>query len=338
MASVNSQNQSCYLQKETTAATIPNTAGTASVANANACRIISLTTDQNQALIDRPDKLPTLDFTVGVGGRKNASWSASMSLAGNGAAGVKPDCDPLLEALFGAAGVIVASTSVTYNPDDTSPTLSIWNFRKPAGATQQVAFGASVNQAVIRLGQDVAIIELNGEAYWVLDSNQFATAETAAKGGLTTFPVEPAAPVTNGTMAIGYKGSVTLDGITYATLRTATITFNAGREHLKDVYNTDYPDPSPAQDRRDIRIEFSIYDDDSGDLGSLKNKAITNTPVTLVFQVGTVAGNIWTWTLRNVILAAAKYDDSQRKYAVNFTGKAHSTSATSKNPVTLVIT
>jgi hypothetical protein len=51
-----------------------------------------------------------------------------------------------------------------------------------------------------------------------------------------------------------------------------------------------------------------------------------------------IAGNIWTFTLNNVRLAAPKYDDGQRKFAVNFTGKAHATSATSKNPIGLVIT
>lgn len=336
MASINSQNQACYVQKESSPAVIPNTTGTATVGNNNACRIINLQTDQQQALIDRPDKLPTLDFTIGIGGRKSASWNASMSLAGN-AAGTKPDMDPFLEALFGKAGVVVAATSVTYDSDDVSPTLSIWNFRKPAGATQQCAFGSMVNQAIFRMGQDVAQVEFSGESYWVIDSNQFATAETAAKGGLTSFPAEPAAPVTNGGMVVGFTGQVTLDGNVYGTLRTATVTFNAGRELQKDVFNNYYPDSSPAQDRRDIRVEFSIYDDDSANLGSLKNKAINNTGVTLVFQMGTVAGNRWTFTLRNVVLAAAKYDDSQRKYAVNFTGKAHASSATAKDAMTLVV-
>lgn len=335
--SINSQNQALYIQEETAYATIPNTAGTATVGNSNACRLIKLSTNQQQALIDRPDKLPTLDFTIGIGGRKSAQWNTSMSLAGNGAPGAKPDCDLLLKALFGKAAVVVAGTSVTYGCDDTSPTLALWNFRKPSTAAQACAFGSIVNQGVFRLGQDVATAEFSGESYWVIDSNQFPTAATAAKGGLTAFPSEPSAPVTNGNMVVGFTGAVTLDGNSYSNLRSATITFNAGRELPKDVFNNFYPD-SPAQDRRDIRVEFSMYDDDSVNLGSLKNKAINNTGVTLVFQMGTIAGNIWTFTLNNVILAAPQYDDGQRKFALNFTGKAHATSATSKDPISLVIT
>lgn len=336
MAAINTQNQALYVQKETTAATIPNAAGTATVGNANACRLIAFRTDQQQALIDRPDKLPTLDFTVGIGGRKSGGWNASMSLVTSGAAGTKPDMDPFLEAAFGKAGVVVASTSVTYDPDDVSPTLSIWNFRKPAGAKQQVAFGAAVTQMILRLGQDVATVEFSGEAYWVLDSAQFATADAAAKGGLTSFPAEPAAPVTNGNIFPGYKGSVTLDGNTYATLRSVTITAGFGRELVKDVYNSDYPDSAPAQDRRDIRVEFSIYEDDSANLLALMNKAVTNTPVDLTFVAGTVVGNIIETRLKNVVLAAPQHDDGGRKYAVNFTGKAHASSATAKDPLKMI--
>jgi len=337
MASVNSQNQACYVQKETAFATIPNSTGTATVGNSNACRIIKLGTDQVQNLIDRPDKLPTLDFTIGIGGRKSAQWNASMSLAGSGVAGTKPDCDPFLEALFGKAAVVVASTSVTYDPDDTSPTLSIYNFRKPSTASQACAFGSIVNSGKFSLGQDVATVEFGGESYWVIDTTQFATAAADAKGGLTAFPAEPAAPVTNGNMVVGFTGAVTLDGNVYTTLRTANINFDAGRELPKDVFNNYYPD-SPAQDRRNITCDFSLYDDDSANLASLKNKAITNTGVTLIFQMGLIAGNIWTFTLRNVRLAAPKYDDGQRKFAVNFTGKAHATSASSKDAIKLQIT
>jgi hypothetical protein len=283
-------------------------------------------------LIDRPDKLPTLDFTVGIGGRKSGSWRASMSLVTSGAASTAPDMDPFLRAGFGKAPIIVASTSARYEPDDLSPTLSIWNFRKPANAKQQVAFGSTVNQIIVRGGGNVPTIEFNGESYWVLDSAQFATAETAAKGGLTAFPAEPATPVTSGDIFPGYKGLITLDGNTYGTLRTFTITYNFGRELEKEVFNSDYPDPNPAQDRRDFRIEFELKEDDTANLKSLMNKAITNTPVDLTFTLGTVAGNIVECGLNNVVLVAPRHNANGRSYGVAFTGKAHSTSASSKDP------
>lgn len=334
---VNSAAQLGYVQLESSFGTIPNAGGTASVGNANAFRGISLLTNADQALIERPDKNSSLSATVGIGGRKSGNWSTSASLAGNGAAGTAPDIGPFLQAAFGKAPTVVAATSVTYGLDDLSPSLAIYNFRKPAGASQQCAFGSVVQRLRVLLGEDVARIELSGPSKWVIDTDQFGTVGADHKGGLTTFPSEPASPVTNGGIGPGFTGTVTLDGQSYSTLRTATIDVDFGRDIPLDVYNN-YFGVEPGQNRRVVNVEFSIYDDDSANLSTLKRKALAKTPVDLVFAHGTIAGNIWTFTLKNVLLAAPQYDDSQRRYAVNFTGRAHATSGTSKDELVLALT
>lgn len=336
MASANSRNQYLFVQEESTYGTIPNSAGTATLAGTDACRHISLVATPVQPLNDRPDKTGNLSATVGVGGRKSSTWRASMSMAGSGAAGTESDIKKFLKALFGKAPVIVGATSVTHDVDDTQFSLDIWNFYDPSGMVQEVALGAIVNQGRFILGQDFATAEFEGEARWVLDSNQFATADATAKGGLTSFPARPT-PTTNGIPAIGFTGTITLDGNVYTFFRNATIIFNAQRELPKDIFNSYYPD-SPAQDVRDVRVEFQIYDDDGANFKSLRLKAINKTAVTLTFVIGTVAGNIWTFTLRNVIFDAPERDDSQRKLSTTWRGKAHADSSTSKNEITLALT
>ena len=334
---VNSAAQLGYVQLESSFGTIPNTTGTASVGNANAFRGISLLTTPSKSLINRPDKNSSLSRTAGIGGRKSGNWSISASLAGNGAAGTAPDIGPFLQAAFGKAPAIVAATSVTYSLDDLSPSLAIYNFRKPAAASQQCAFGSVVQRMRVLLGEDVARIEASGPCKWVIDTDQFGTVGADHKGGLTTFPSEPASPVTNGGIAPGFVGTVTLDGQSYGTLRTATIDMDFGRDIPLDVYNN-YFGVEPGQTIRTINVEFSIYDDVSANLSSLKRKALANTGVDLIFQHGTIAGNIWTLTIKNVLLEAPQYDDSQRRYVVNFTGQAHATSGTSKDELVLALT
>jgi hypothetical protein len=337
MAQGASRNQSCFVQVESTYGTIPNSSGTASVANSNACRIMSLEVKPQYGRIDRPDKTGTLSATVGVGGRKSATWTAKMSLAGSGTAGAVPNMDPFLQATFGQAGTIVTSTSVTYSLADAAPGLSIYSFRTPSTLTQQCGFGSIVNSAKIPLNQDVAEIEFSGPGRWVVDSTNFSAHDTAGKGGLTAFPSAPSSPVYAGNMAVGFVGTITLNGQTYTTLRSGTININLNRDLPADLFNSYYPNV-PAQGVREVTVDFNLYDDDSAALTALKAASISKTAVDMSFQIGTTAGNIWTFTLKNVLLDVPSYDDGAANWAINWTGRAHASSATAKDEITLVIT
>jgi len=100
----NTRIQRLYVQPEATWGIIPNTAGVASLAGSNCCRMSSLAINQTQQEIVRSDKTGSLGFTMGVLGRRQATWSTKMSLAPNGAAGVKPDMDPFWRRSWGSWG------------------------------------------------------------------------------------------------------------------------------------------------------------------------------------------------------------------------------------------
>lgn len=329
--------QLAFIQIESTFGIAPNSSGTASVAGSNACLITQMSLDPVQALIDRPDKTGSLDYLAGSAGRRICNWTIRLALAGNGAAGVAPDIGPILQCLFGQAPVVVASTSVTYSLADLSPSFTIYNFRNPGTVTQQVAIGCVVDSATFNLGDDVSFLELSGTGLWVLDTDQFSTADSIAKGGLTTFPSEPASPVTNGNFAVGFRGQVTLDGNVYSAVRSSKVVFKANREIPNDIVGLGYGS-LPAQGRREITGTCDIYDDDSANLSSLKVKAFSAAPITAIYQIGNVAGNTWTLTARNVQNDPPKYNDSQKKWSTNWTWKAHASAATSKDSVTLAIT
>ena len=337
-----SRKQRCYVQVESSYGEIPNSGGTASVANGDACLITSLVTKPTTARIQRPDKTGTLSAVAGYNGRKIGEWSASMSMAGSGTAGTAPDCDPFLQALFGQAGTVVPATSVTYALADAHPSLSIYNYRSPSTMTQKVAFGAIVQSMRCSFGDDVPTMDFSGQARWVLDSLQMVDLLNGAtgKGGLTgaTFPSEPASPVTNGDMAIGFTGVITIDSNTYSSLRAGSIAMDMARELPQNIFNSYFPG-GPAADLRSIGLDFRLDDEDDSDLNSLKLKAINGTHVDIIFQIGTVAGNIWTWNLNNCILGAPDDDDSERKWGVGWgSGQAFSTSITSLDEISLVLT
>jgi len=110
MAYSNSRQQRVYLLPEATLGTVPNTAGAANFAGANACRITKFNIRNNVATIRRPDKTGTRSLTQGVTGKRTASWESDMAVAPNGTVAIKPDCDPILTAGFGQSPTVIVAS------------------------------------------------------------------------------------------------------------------------------------------------------------------------------------------------------------------------------------
>jgi hypothetical protein len=338
MSTAASQSQFGFVQKESSYATIPHSSGTATLANADAFRFSKLELTGGYPLLDRPDKTGGYGQTIGIGGRKTASWSAAMTLAPSGAAGTKPDIDEFLEALFGAAGTVSAGVSVTYAFGTADPSLAIWNFRDPATMSQMVALGAVVDSMKLSLGDGYAGISFDGSARWVLDSDNFSGTDATGKGGLTAFPTRPASPSYNGAGVTTFLGTCTLNGQTYATLRSANISVGAARSLPADVLFNGAYSGTPVHGRREITVDFQLTDDDTAALIALKQAAMAKTGVTLSFAIGTTAGNICTVTLSRVVLNAPSFDDGSVNWGVSFSGKAHASVPTASDEMTLVFT
>jgi hypothetical protein len=338
VSTANSKSQIGYVQVESTYGTIPNSTGTATVANADAFRLINLVTKGDTGQVQRPSKTATLSRTAGILGKKTGSWSARVELAGSGAAGTVPDKDAFLQAAMGKAGTVSAGVSVTYGLEDASPSLTVWNFRDPATVEQLVALGAIVGSMRINVTQESSEIEFSGPCRYVSQSDSFASLDTTAKGGLTAFPTRPAAPTYAGIMALGLYGSATLDGTAYTTLRSLSISADFARSLVDGVlFNGAYAG-AQQQGVRGVTVDFELTDEDTTAIKALKVKARAKTAMDLAFVIGSTAGNICTVTLKNVQLTTPDYDDGQASWGAKFSGVAHATNETSKDEMTIVFT
>lgn len=110
-----------YLQTQPAFGVIPNASGTASVGNSNACRFIRLELQNEVALLERPDKTGTRSMEGMTGGRKMGRWSIEMSLVGSGTPGTAPDCDPILQAIFGQTAAVGSGTQTITSSTDATP-------------------------------------------------------------------------------------------------------------------------------------------------------------------------------------------------------------------------
>lgn len=110
-----------YLQAQPIFGIIPNSSGTASVGNANACRFIRMELQNEVALLERPDKTGTRSQEGMTEGRKMGRWSIEMSLVANGTPGTAPDADPIFQAIFGQTATLGSGTQTITSSTDASP-------------------------------------------------------------------------------------------------------------------------------------------------------------------------------------------------------------------------
>lgn len=299
-------------------AAVETTFGTAvTVTGSNACRFVKNTIDNDVAEIKRPDKTGNRTEAPASAGRKKGTWSTEMSLAPNGAAGVVPDFDPWMQATFGQAAVIVASTSATYSLSDSIKSFSLYDYRQPSTIDQRVSIGSTVTNATFQIGQDgAATITFEGENVWGLQSNQFSVADPTQKGGLSSFAVEPASPVTNGGIIAGFTGIATLNGTAIATLINGKVSIGTGNDIVRDTFNTYYGSATEGDMRR-VTTSFSIYEDDSASYAGLVAASQSKAGIAIIYQIGTVAGSICTITLSGVQLGTHKKEEA-RRFKSNF--------------------
>lgn len=320
-----SRNERLYLCQESTFAQA------VAPGNNNYCRHIKATMNNKVALLNRRDKTGTRTVLKGIRGRATAKWTTEMSLVTSGG-GANPDCTVLLNMLFGQG-----PTSKVWSLSDSIITGNLWSYRTPSTLDQRVALGAILQTATFTLGQDIAEWTAEGECAYVLGSNFFSDADTFQLGGLGSFPAEPGSPVSAGDIIAGFTGLIVVDSVTLAEIRTATVKVNTGNALVTDTFGSFYATQAEG-DERNISFGFNLYDNDSVGHETLKAAADSKTPVTAVVTVGTIANNIYTFTVNNIQLESPDLDDNQRRFVATYgDSRAHGTNLASKDELALAI-
>lgn len=306
--------------------------------NSNCLRHIKIKLDNDIATLVRRDKTGARTATVGIRGRSFAKWSYEGSLAPSGTNGVTPDFDPIFQAIFNTASV-GGGGGLQYGPfvDQPNKTFSMAQFRQPSTVNQRIGFGLTVDEASFTLGQDIAEWTCNGTGKFVIESDYFSMATTDEKGGLSVFPTEPSSPVTHGGIIAGFTGSFLLGGSPVARIRTATVKIKNGNVMIRDTFGHFTPDDTMG-DVRMVTLQANMYEDDSAGQQAIRQAAITKTPLDASITVGTFAGSIVNFFLKNVQLQTYETDDSALRFSLNIPeSRAFGTSITSKDECIITI-
>lgn len=308
--------------------------------NSNACRLIKAQMDNENPVLVRRDKFASYTPPAGVKGRVRARWSYEGSLV-SGTTGT--DADILFRLLFSQA---TGGTSYALSKSGTV-SANLWDYRDPSTAAQRVALGAVMTEAQINLGQDVAEWTCSGEAMYVLNSLFLSNLDstlsmlsnddrTRAKGGLSSFPAEPGSPVVHGNIIAGFTGAITVAGQPLATIRTATIKVTTGVELVHDTFGTYFSTGIQRTTRR-VVFGFNLYEDDSAGQEAIYEAAESKAVAAATIQIGTVATNIFTFSLAGIQLEAPTRDDGQPRFAVVYPDSICHGTSTGEDELVLAI-
>lgn len=328
-----------FAQVETTWGIAPNSSGTATVAGADYIRHTRCEMVPAGTRIASSDKTGTKSATRGAVGVRSGRWTLNQEIRPSGTAGTAPDVDPLLQAAFGQAPTIVAATSVTYALHATAiKSASIYRFRSPASVAQQLIVGAVVQELSFQFEQQAnAQWTFTGTGLAVPNSKTFSILPTIPKGGLTSFPTEPASPVSNGAPVSSLAGSVTIGGHTSLQVTSCGIRMQTSIDTPSDrLFGGGYAS-GPESDTLAAFLDITIVDEDTAAIDDILQNIENNVTMDVEFVCGSTAGQRVKIQLNDVEFPDPQLDDSGRKWVLNLRGaRAYSTNSTAADEIKVI--
>ena len=319
---------------------IPNSGSppAATVGNTDAIKHVSCKIAPVNTLIRSRAKTGSRSQLVGFAGRRGATFSLEVPLIGSGTPGTAPDIDPLIEAIFGGAGS--GSTSVIYVLADAVAGLTIFSFRDPADDNMydRILAGGVVNNFTIAPNQDnTAALTVEGVGVYLVNHPKFASLDTAGKCGIASFPDEPGTPTYTGSEIPGFVGSATINDVGTFKISDWKITGALNRA-MRAGYGSWYPNVT-SQGVREITLDLDLFEENSAAMATLRHLVYSKDTFDATMVIGEDAGNIWTFSLKNLQAPEEDSDESQNEYVLRLPGCVMTaTSAAAKDEFALTIT
>jgi hypothetical protein len=208
-----------------------------------------------------------------------------------------------------ASGTTIGA-AVTYQPATELPSASVFDYWDPASAVQRILSGAAVDQMEIQIDGDFHEFHFSGMAQDVLDSASF----TAGQGNLTSYPAEPGIGAFDYSIVPGNLGEAWL-GTTPAqffTVTEASVVLKNGLDTRSREFGFSLPQAiSPGQ--RTVQASIGLYSQTDSATPALYQAARQQTPISVMFQLGQMQGQVMGVYLQSVIPEVPQFDDSANR-------------------------
>src|ERR1017187_684126 len=208
-----------------------------------------------------------------------------------------------------ASGTTIGA-AVTYQPATELPSASVFDYWDPASAVQRVLSGVAVDQMEIQINGDFHEFHFSGVAQDVLDSASF----TVGQGNLTSYPAEPGIGAFDYSIVPGNLGQAWLgtEPAQFFTVTEAAIVLKNGLDTRSREFGFSLPQAiSPGQ--RSVQASIGLYSRTDSATQGLYQAARQHTPISVMFQLGQMQGQVMGVYLKSVIPEVPHFDDSANR-------------------------
>ncbi len=213
-----------------------------------------------------------------------------------------------------AAGAPIGS-AITYMPATELPSVSIFDYWSPETAVQRALCGAAVDEMEILVNSDFHEVHFSGLAQDVLDSASMA----GGLGQLQGFPPEPASSAFDYSIVPGNLGQAWLGATPtqFLTITNASVVVKNDLEARRREFGTTGP-RAIAPGQRNVSAKFELFSKDDVDTASLYQAARQQSPVSIMFQLGNVEGQLMGVYMKSVVPEVPEFDDTENRLQWRF--------------------
>lgn len=212
------------------------------------------------------------------------------------------------------AGAAIGTT-ITYVLAEDLGSVSIFDYWDPSDAVMRIVDGAAMNTMTVKVNGDYQEFDFAGPARDLIDSASF----TAGQGGLSSFPAEPTVGSFDYTIVPGHLGEVWM-GTTpaqFLTLTAAQLTLDNDVDLRVMEFGSDYA-RCIAAGTRSVKLNFELFEMADAQTAGLYQAARSRTPISVMFQLGEQATQLFGAYMPQMVPAVPEYDDGQTRLQWKF--------------------
>jgi len=213
-----------------------------------------------------------------------------------------------------APGLTLGQTA-TYSLATQLPSVTIYDYWDPSTAVQRFLCGAGVNSMSIKLNGDFHQMEFKGIAQDIVDSASFESGQ----GGEETFPGEPEQDGFSYSLVPGNLGEVWL-GVSpsqFFTVSAATVEIQNDLDTRAKEFGTTLP-LELVPGNRTVSLTLELFAMDDAATTALYQAARQQSAVSVMLQLGQVAGQLMGIYLPTLVPTVPQFDDSDKRLQWKF--------------------
>jgi hypothetical protein len=194
--------------------------------------------------------------------------------------------------------------------------VSVFDYWDPVSTVQRVLCGAAVDRLAVKLNGDFHEFEFRGMAQDVVDSASFQVGD----GGAAAFPAEPSAFRIDGYSLIpGNLGQVWLGVIPnqFWTVSSASIEVRNNLELRAKEFGSALP-RAVVPGTREVFVTVELFSQDDTATTALYQAARQRSPLSVMFQLGQVPGQLMGVYVKSLIPDVPEFDDSETRLKWRF--------------------